>query len=625
MSNDPRGLASGQQILHYRLSEKLGEGGMGVVWKATDTTLDRQVAIKVLPAAFAADPERMARFEREARLLASLNHPNIATVFSVHTVEGVRYLTMELVPGDDLVQRIAAGPTPVAEAIEIARQIALALEAAHDSGVIHRDLKPANVRITPEGRVKVLDFGLAKALEASTSSPALSQSPTFAGTMASGMIIGTAAYMSPEQARGKPVDRRADIWAFGVVLYELLTGRRVFEGETISDTLAAVLRAEPDRALLPADLPRAVRALIDRCLEKTPHRRLRDIGEAVLLLEDVQGGRVVDAPEAAPVLAPRSPARERLIWGVALAAVAVAALLSGTLLRPAPPAPHLRKLTLMLEHPRGEVGAPVLSPDGRQIAYVVGRTLWVRDLAQITSRNLAEGLDEDFRPAWSPDGASIVIGRADGLNKVAVASGAITPVCAVGDFSGGSGGTWTPDGRIIFAKGIDHLYVVPAGGGTPAVFLEKDSLDADLHHPHILPGGRAVVHVRHLAQGGAIVLAVVEGGKRRDLLKLPAGYLWEPIYDPRGFIFYSRLGEGAGVWALPFSLDRLQVSGEAFLVAPGASGPTIASDGNLAYRLGTQSLESMVVLVDSAGAVVDTLRPPAPESGHWRFHPTNEC
>ena len=607
MHNDPQTITAGKQILHYRLTEKLGEGGMGVVWKAMDSTLDREVAIKVLPPAFAADPERLARFEREARLLASLNHANIATVYSVHVLDGVRYLTMELVPGEDLAQRIARGPVPVSEAIEIARQIAMALEAAHESGVVHRDLKPANVRITPDGRVKVLDFGLAKALETSVSSSVLSQSPTIVGTgMGSGMIIGTAAYMSPEQARGHPVDRRADIWAFGVVLYEMLTGQRAFVGETASDTLAAVLRAEPDRSLLPRALALPIRSLLDRCLTKDAKRRLRDIGEALLLLEDVQAGRAEEA-DAASARTPRAAQRERLLWLAGLGAVALLTALAAMLLRPAATKGPLRKFTLALEHQGGEIGSPVISPDGRQVAFVVLRKLWVRDLTQLTSRMLAEGLDEDFRPAWSPDGAAVAFGTGSGLSRVAVASGAIAPICAVSEFSGGSGGSWTSDGRIVFAKGQDQLYAVAAGGGTPSVYLQKDSLDADLHHPHVLPEDRAVLYVRHLVQGGPITLAVARGGKSRDLLKLPSGFLWEPTYDPRGFILYSRLGEGAGLWALPFSLDRLETTGEAFLVAPEGGSASIASDGSLVYRLGTQSVESQAVLVDGSGAIVDTL------------------
>jgi serine/threonine protein kinase len=277
----------GQQLLHYRLIEKIGEGGMGVVWKAEDTKLNREVAIKVLPAAVAQDPERLARFDREAKLLASLNHPNIAAVYGLHEQAEIRFLAMEYVRGEDLAARLARGRMTVDDALDIARQVADALQSAHESGVVHRDLKPGNVLITPEGRAKVLDFGLAKAFEADPSapvSPTLSPTLTSTGTLP-GVILGTAAYMSPEQARGEPVDKRADVWAFGCVLFEMLTGRMSFKEVTISDTLASVLKVEPDWDLLPVDLPDSIRRLLKRCLEKQPRQRLHDIADARIEIE----------------------------------------------------------------------------------------------------------------------------------------------------------------------------------------------------------------------------------------------------------------------------------------------------------------------------------------------------
>ncbi len=622
MAATPQELRSGQQILHYRLIEKLGEGGMGVVWKATDSSLDRPVALKALPPAFSADSERLARFEREARLLASLNHPNIATVYSVHQVEGVRYLSMELVPGEDLTQRIARGAVPVSEALELARQMALALEAAHESGVVHRDLKPANIRITPDGRVKVLDFGLAKALETDTRSSSLSASPTYAlSAMTGGMIIGTAAYMSPEQARGQAADRRADIWSFGVVLYEMLTGSRGFDGETVSDTLAAVLRAEPDRSLLPRDLPVRVRALLERCLEKSPRRRLRDIGEAVLVLEDVLAGRgaEVEAPVAATTPA-AAPAGFRAWWPLAVAALALVAA-GVAWMRPAPGPAPLRKMTLALQTTASPVQLPVLSPDGTQLAYVQGTELWVRDFTQLTSRRLAEGLDEDFRPLWSPDGQSIAFGTASALSRVSVTGGAISQICAVPDFTGGAGGAWPREGRILFTRGSDHLYQVAQGGGVPAVLVARiDSTEGDLHHPLVLPGKGAIVCILHLLKSGPTVIAVVEPGKRRELLAVTSGFLWQLEYDPRGFLIYGRLGDGAGIWALPFSVDRLEATGEPFLIAPDGGSPSIASNGSLSYRLGLAGLESHVIRLDRSGAVRDTLGRPSP--GLWSLLPS---
>ena len=288
-------LVPGRELSHYRLVEQIGEGGMGVVWRATDTTLGRDVAIKVLPEAFSTDPERMARFEREARMLASLNHPNIAAIYGVGSAGGVRFLAMELVTGDDLAARLTHGPVPVVEALELTRQVAEALEAAHEKGIIHRDLKPANVKVTPDGHVKVLDFGLAKAMEgeaSAASASAMSYSPTITGPMtAANVILGTAAYMSPEQARGKAVDRRADIWAFGCLLFECLTGRRAFSGETVSDTLAKILERDPDLRALPGGTPPRVRDLFQRCLIKDPRLRLRDIGDARIALEEVLAAR----------------------------------------------------------------------------------------------------------------------------------------------------------------------------------------------------------------------------------------------------------------------------------------------------------------------------------------------
>jgi len=605
-------LSPGSQILHYRVTEKLGAGGMGEVWKAQDSTLGRDVALKALPPAFASDPERLGRFEREAKLLASLNHPNIATVYSVHEVAGTRYLAMEYVPGEDLSRRIARGAVPVREALEIARQVALALEAAHESGVVHRDLKPANVVVTPDDRVKVLDFGLAKALEGGPASGAMSQSPTFAGTLAaSGVILGTAGYMSPEQARGKAVDRRADIWAFGVVLHEMLTGQRAFEGETISDTFAAILRAEPDHAALPALSP-GVRAMLLRCLEKDPRRRLRDIGEALLVLEDALAGREAAPAATAPAPAAPAPRANRLAWMAALVAVAILAVLGGWLLRPRAPESPVRRLSLRLDEGAGSITSLVLSPDGRRVAFLRERELWVRDLDQVASRQLATDLNTNLRPAWSPGSDRIVYAAGSRLFSCEVASGAATGLCSSGDLSGGAGATWLGDSVIVYARGMDHLYRVAATGGPPGIWLARvDTLETDLHHPFALPGGRGVLFVRHLLTSGPQALCVRgRDGRVRELLRLADGLVWEPVYDPRGWIVFARAGDAAGVWAVPFSLDRLEVTGEQRLIVAEATSASVAAGGLLLCRPGASVFRSGLGVVTRAGVLVDTLIAP---------------
>ncbi len=362
-------LAPGTSLLHYRLAEKIGEGGMGEVWRAADTTLDREVAIKILPAAFAADPDRLARFEREAKLLASLTHPNVAAVYGFHEAMGVRFLAMELVGGEDLAERLARGPLPVDEAVDAARQVAAALSAAHESGVVHRDLKPANVQRAPDGTVKVLDFGLAKALESAGASSAQSATVTSAGSVA-GVVLGTAAYMSPEQARGQLVDRRTDMWSFGCLLYEMLCAKRAFDGPTITDVLAAVVTKDPDWEALPAGTPVAARRLMRRCLEKDQRKRLRDAGDAILLLEDnPEDARIGISPTAAPL--PRKKTPVAVVAGLIVAAIAIGAAGSWLVARGGArsPAASARVVFHQLTFGRGMMRSARFAPDGKTIVY----------------------------------------------------------------------------------------------------------------------------------------------------------------------------------------------------------------------------------------------------------------
>ncbi len=496
----------GKSLLHYEIKDKLGQGGMGTVYSARDTKLGRDVAIKVLPLELAGDPEREARFQREARALASLQHPNVASVYGFEEADGVRFLVMELVTGSELTRRIASGPVPVAEALPIARQIAAGLEAAHEAGIVHRDLKPANIMETPEGEIKILDFGLAQAWfgdgsrqSESNAIPTITAAMTMAGT-----VLGTAAYMSPEQARGVNVDRRTDIWAFGVIMFELLTGKRLFDGETTSDTLAAVLRAEPEWNLLPvAEAPGLCR-LVERCLERNPQQRLRDIGEARIFLQDGSGSgshlsfsHLAPPNVAADVVRGRAPAL--LLLGVTAACLLVGLLVGWKVLGRSAPPPVLHT---MVPPPKDSdynlistaPGPAALSPDGTMLAFtalgVDGKTLlYLRHLDQGESVALS-GTESAAYPFWSPDSRFLGYWEESGkkLKKIAVAGGPPVTLCPSENMKGG---TWNDRGDIVFAPGFNTgLFRVPDVGGEP-VRLTKIGGDYNSHrHPRFLPGGR---------------------------------------------------------------------------------------------------------------------------------------
>jgi serine/threonine-protein kinase len=485
-------------IAHYRITAKLGQGGMGEVWRATDTKLGRDVAIKFLPDSFAQDPDRLARFTREAHVLASLNHPNIAAIYGVED----QALVMELVEGPTLAERIAQGPIPLSEALPIARQIAEALEYAHERRVVHRDLKPANVKVTPEGRVKVLDFGLAKAMTSespaaySAASPMSSPTVTIrAGASVMGTILGTAAYMSPEQARGQAVDKRSDIWSFGVVLFEMLTGQQVFKGETVSDTLAAVLKSDPDWARLSPDTPVPMRVLLRRCLERDRKKRLRDIGDAFL-------------EEAGYADEPAAPRHRLSYWwpvGIALLGLATPVLgVLGSARFREQPQPGFQLSLLPPEKAaftpvQGQNGGAAISPDGSTLAFVAtkeGRTLlWLRRLYSLTAHPLT-GTENAYSPFWSPDNHFLGFFAGGQLKRIEVAGGPPQVIC---DAAIGRGGTWNRQGTIVFG-GIDRtLYRVPAVGGQPVKLTTLDSARQENAHywPEFLPDGK---HFLYLAR-----------------------------------------------------------------------------------------------------------------------------
>jgi Tol biopolymer transport system component len=488
----------GSTVGRYEIVSLVGRGGMGEVWRATDTSLGREVALKVLPVEFAEDAERKIRFEREAKLLASLNHPNIATLLGLEEIDGQHLLVMEFIEGEDLAERIARGPIPWDEARGIGRQMAHALEAAHQHGIIHRDLKPANVKLRPDGTVKVLDFGLAKAREPVDNGVDLTHSPTLTGrATADGAILGTVGYISPEQVRGQAVGRQTDVWAFGCILYEMLTGQRLFDGDTASDVLAGVLRSDIELEVLPTGTTPAARRLLRRCLQRDPSHRLHDFGDVVLELEE-------EEPEVvAPAAASRS-AIGRLGWAVAAVAIGAAVVLGWML-----SISESRAVVIHTEIARpgtaefrfqGDVGSPpVVAPDGSAIVFGAAApgepvTLWVRSLRTGETRQLA-GTEGGFAPFWSPDARSIAFFDFSHLKRLDLDGGSPLNLCPTGSLA--RGGTWTEDDHIIFAPRFNTaLFKISAAGGEPT---ELTTLIEGRHTSHrwpvLLPDQRHLVYL----------------------------------------------------------------------------------------------------------------------------------
>ena len=597
----------GQTLSHYKITSKLGEGGMGEVYRATDTKLNRDVALKVLPEAFAADRERMARFSREAQVLASLNHPNIASIYGLEDSEDKHALVLELVEGETLAERIQKGAIPLEESLKIALQMAEALEAAHEKGIIHRDLKPANVKITPEGKVKVLDFGLAKALEDEIPAADLTHSPTRTDQMTNvGVIMGTAGYMSPEQARGQAVDKRTDIWAFGCVLYEVLTRKQVFGGHTMTDILGAIVHKEPDWEALPERTPQGIPKLLHRCLEKDPHDRLHHIADARIEIV-----HATQEPLEAP--SPAQPAAATWSWiilGAGITALLASGVITWSFWQDPAPAP-VKRLTLNLPSdydPRTPGGyRMVVSPSGQDLVYLgwdkgVGR-IYHRRLDQTETRALA-GTEGASRPFVSPDGKWVGFQADDQLKRVPLAGGTPQVICDVTDLHV-LGATWGPDGDIIFGtKGPGGLYQVSAQGGTPHNITTPNEKENEREHtfPQFLPGGKAVVFdVRTgggATSGTPLGILSLETGKWRKVLQ--GGY---PIYSPSGHLLYKASTFPMVNMAVRFDVDRLEVTGEPVRLGTleGINDFVVLPDGTLIYFQPPQSSDP--VWVDRQGHV----------------------
>jgi len=559
------------------------------VYRARDTKLKRDVAIKVLPAAVARDPDRLARFEREARLMASLDHPNIGAIYGLEETNNTRALVLALIDGPTLADRIATGPVPLEESIHLAGQIAEALEYAHDRGVIHRDLKPANVKITPEGTVKVLDFGLAKALtgEADTlsgspaNSPAMSPTLTMRATQA-GMILGTAAYMAPEQAKGKTVDRRADIWAFGVVFFEMLTGEPLFTGDSAAEIMASAIKEEPKLDRLSASTPPAIRGLIERCLNKDPKQRLQAIGEARITLQTPNVERAAVSAGDHPV-ALAVPKKSRLAWITAVSAILALAALSWVHFREVPPIE--KSLRFQIAPPdKAPIGEFRLSPDGRHLAFISGTKVWVRSLDSLESKSL-DGSEGATYPFWSPDSENLGFFSRGKLKRIPRIGGPVQTLC---DAATGRGATWSREGVIVFSPGpTATLFRVSAAGGAPVPVTKFVGSSASQGHrfPEFLPDGQ---HFLYAAQSdkpedNGVYVGGLDGTRARILPEQSSAiFAPGPAGQANGYILFRRLDT---LMAQPFDAARLRLAGDVFPVSDRVGEAFAANTGFGAFSL----------------------------------------
>jgi Tol biopolymer transport system component len=630
-------LAPGTRLGPYEIGAQIGVGGMGEVYRARDTQLQRDVAIKVLPEALAHDPERLARFEREAKTLAALNHPNIAQIHGLQESDGTRALVMELVEGPTLADHIAHGAIPVDEALPIARQIAEALEAAHEQGIIHRDLKPANVKVRDDGTVKVLDFGLAKILEPVGTTPSLSQSPTITTPAMTqvGVILGTAAYMSPEQAKGRPADKRSDVWAFGCVLYEMLTGHQAFAGEGVVEALGAVIHKSPDWTALPADTPQAIGRLLRRCLQKDRRQRIPDMAMTRIEIQDAisEGPATVAHP-----LRMERRSHERLAWLVAssllvlLAAFATAMWLQS---RPTESLTYRAAILPLDEAPM--VGLPpgrfTLSPNGQYLVFLSGQpgspaTLWLRSLTRESVRQLA-GTEGAAAPFWSPDSRVIGFFAQGKLKKIDITGG--PPVSLTDAESGASAGSWNTDDVIVFPRLRGGLYRIHAGGGAVSAVTTLDEAAGDNRHwwPYFLPDGshflyEAVGSASGVDDPRAVYIGSLDPNEKKSQLLLTGG---SNAKYAQGYVLFMR---ESTLMAQRFDTRRLTLTGEPLPVAEGVDigGSTrqsgafsVSATGTLIYETAPPDSLTKLVWLDRSGKQVGAVPERAARTGNLDLSP----
>jgi len=614
----------GNTLGHYQISSQLGKGGMGEVYRAKDLKLGRDVAIKVLPEEFAKDADRVARFQREAKLLASLNHPNIAAIYGLEESGGTSFLVLELVEGDTLADRIKAGPIPVEESLKLALQIAEALEAAHEKGVIHRDLKPANIKVTPDGKVKVLDFGLAKAFAGEQAELNLSNSPTLSNAATQqGVILGTAAYMSPEQAKGKTVDKRADIWAFGAVLFEMLTGKPAFPGEEISEILASVIKGDTNLNLLPPNIHPRVREALTRCLQKDLRKRYQDVGDARFELEQVIVDPGAGSVQAVTTIEPGKKLRMLLPWIAAAAAIAGLAV---WYFKPMPLPEPKRAVRFEYELPSDQQFGDLMerafavSPDGSQFVYKTEKGLYLRSIADLNARLISGTGENPQKPFFSPDGQWIgyVSGADRKLKKISINGG--VPVSLTNNDSTGFF-NWGADHRIVYSGGNNqNIMRVSETGGDPELLAKAES--ARSVSPQILPDGKHVMYTNTLEQPDKVVVQSLESGKRKELLTGDTAW-----YLPTGHLVYAA---DNNLFAAPFDPVKLEIKGgsipmiEGVLRPGGAPQYAVSNSGTLIYMPGTTDPainRSVFVWVDRQGKEEPLDAPPNVYEGYFKISP----